>query len=170
MMKKPLFFGLIGLALVVLGFIWFMRQVYPSAKPIHYHAAFQVYQDGKLQDFSDLKYMHTEPCSQDGGETAPDPQIEKAHLHSSVGDVVHVHRADGVWGDLFKNINVYLPASASGFLNGHSDPNFLTKPIEPYQVLVVTLGDSPPISTLLSQVPTKAYIQQIEAKPDNCGK
>src|ERR1700730_17097255 len=72
-------------------------------KPVHFHAGFQVYVDDKLQDFSDFKYMHEAPCTVNGKPLTNnhvDEQIEKAHLHDQIGDVVHVHRLGATWSDL----------------------------------------------------------------------
>ncbi len=69
----------------------------------HLHAGFQVYVDGVKQDFSDYQYMEIQPCGiTDYGEKTPEEQqLEKAHLHDGVGDVVHVHRAGATWGGPF---------------------------------------------------------------------
>lgn len=123
---------------------------------VHYHAGFSVYIDGVKQDYSDFKYMNFTPCSEhDEAKSKEEEQIEKAHLHDSVGDVVHVHRSGAKWGDLFKNINVSLP----------NDLPILSKNIEPNSSVVITIGE--PIAN-----PTKVSmerIQEVEAKSELCG-
>ena len=73
---------------------------------IHYHAGFKVYTDGQLEDFSQIKYMSVLACEVDEEiEYEENDQLEKAHLHDEVGEVVHVEAEGAKWKDLFQNIN-----------------------------------------------------------------
>lgn len=123
---------------------------------IHYHAGFRVYIDGVLQDYSDYKYMNFVPCSEHDVKKSPaEEQIEKAHLHDGVGDVVHMHRSGAKWGDLFKNIGVTLP----------TDLPILNTPIEPNSSVVIVVGtpvDNPEKVSL-------EHIKEVEAKSELCG-
>lgn len=127
-----------------------------DAEDVHFHAGFVVYIDDVKQDYSDYKYMNFVPCSEHSQKkTAKQEQIEKAHLHDGVGDVVHVHRDGAVWGDLFKNIGVTLP----------SDLPVLSEPIEPNSSIVITVGES-------VDKPEKVsldHIKEVEAKSELCG-
>ena len=53
--------------------------------------------------------MHIEPCRDEEHEKekkdAKEIQLEKAHLHDMIGDVVHVHYKGTRWKDLFANLN-----------------------------------------------------------------
>jgi hypothetical protein len=141
-----------------------------STESIHYHAGFQVYLNDSLRDFSDLKYMHGASCVEGPVTPAPvDDQIEKAHLHDGVGDVVHVHRAHAVWGDLFKNINYPIDSTASAYINGQPINNFLSFPIKPYDSLIIFEGINTDINSKLNQEVTKAHIVEIEQKSESCG-
>ena len=103
-----------------------------SIEEVHYHAGFLVYVDGVKQDFSDTKYMHVEACDEEGHEVEEDEQLEKAHLHDGVGDVVHVHRNDATWKDLFTNIRYEFPSAqeVAGYVNGVRVENILKEPIK----------------------------------------
>jgi hypothetical protein len=138
----------------------------------HYHAGFQVYKQNQLQDFSDLKYMHLESCTETEAfpKAIEDEQIEKAHLHNGVGDVVHVHRDNSVWGDLFHNLNYPLEASATAYLNSKPVVDFLTLPIEPYDTLVVVQGEASNLDQMTLNVPTREYIETVEAQSETSGE
>jgi hypothetical protein len=115
--------------------------------------------------------MHTKPC----GKTVPthvDPeeeQIEKAHLHDYVGDVVHVHRTGATWGDLFTNIKYPLNyAEITAYINGQKIANLQKYPIRPYDSLVVFIGKNDE-RVGLSRAVKRSHVQQVEKKSDNCG-
>lgn len=126
------------------------------SEDIHYHAGFIVYVDGVRQDYSDYKYMNFTPCTEHAvKKSREEEQIEKAHLHDGVGDVVHVHRNGAKWGDLLKNINVNLP----------SETDILKQTIEPNSSVVIIIGL--PVSTP-EKVPIE-HIKEVEAKSELCG-
>ena len=140
----------------VVSLFAYMSYTPKEAEHIHYHAGFIVHIDGVKQDYSDFKYMNVKPCTEEKSEsTKEDKQIEKAHLHDGVGDVVHVENEDGVWGDLFKNIGVTLP----------SEPTILKQAIEPNSSIVIMIGqqvDNPEKVSL-------EHIKEVEAKSELCG-
>ena len=141
-----------------------------QVEEIHYHAGFQVYVDDKLQDFSDLAYMQIEPCGEDEHEQFSEEheQIEKAHLHDGVGDVVHVHRNGAVWRDLFTNIEFPLDPNAVVYVNGNLVEDFLNYPIYPYDSLVILSGESSEINEKLKNAVTREHIEEAEAKSESC--
>ena len=126
-----------------------------EAEHIHYHAGFIVYIDGVKQDYSDFKYMNVKPCTEERSKpTKEDEQIEKAHLHDGIGDVVHVEQAGSVWRDLFQNIGVELPG----------DLPVLSEAIEPNSSVVISVGrpvDDPEKVSL-------ERIKEVEAKSELC--
>ncbi len=135
----------------------------------HVHAAFDVYVDGQLQDYSDLQYMHVEPCTVAHNDQPEDDQIEKAHLHDGVGDIVHSHRANATWGDLFQNIKVTLPPPVSGYSNGQAVKDILSQPIKAYDRVLITAGTAPEnLQAALDQVPSVDYIRQQEQAIESC--
>lgn len=140
--------------LAMIGANWYYTP--RSASNIHYHAGFRVYVDGVRQDYSDYKYMNFVPCTEhDTKKTQLEEQVEKAHLHDGIGDVVHVHRSGAVWGDLFKNIGVKLDGNLE----------ILTQPIGPNSSIVISVG-KPVVN------PEKVSLEQIkeiEAKSELCG-
>ncbi len=155
--------------------IWFglmLKNKYFPPKPIHYHAGFIVINNNKLEDFSSIKYMHTKPCGEEENSehTAEEEQIEKAHLHDYVGDVVHVHRVNATWKDLFTNLKHPINYSETeAYLNGKKVNNFQDLPIEPYDSLIVFVEESKDANKFLKQAVTKSHMEQVEKKSDNCG-
>jgi hypothetical protein len=166
---------IIGLILV-LGFLVF-SSVKPGLTPIepeevHYHAGFQVYKDNILQDFSGLEYMHIAPCSEDEHEEPHSPeeeQLERAHLHDNIDDVVHVHRDGASWGDLFTNIKVEVNPDKV-YINGKLlEKDFLSYPIGVYDSAVIFVGKNTEIEDKLAGAVTKEHITEAENKSESCG-
>jgi hypothetical protein len=141
-----------------------------SHEAVHYHAGFRVYIDGTLQDYSDYKYMNFVPCSEhDVKKTPAEEQIEKAHLHDGVGDVVHTHRAGAVWGDLFKNIQVELPKDKQlkGYINGIENEDIMETPIKEYTTAIFVVGDNN--ASHDKEIVSIEHIKEVEAKSELCG-
>src|SRR5688500_3050606 len=121
---KKYFPLIIALIILFIGFIFLKTKSQEKhEEEIHYHAGFMVYIDGKLQDFSEAKFMSIAPCSEESdshqAKSKVEEQLEKAHLHDNIGDVVHVHRKGAFWGDLFKNIGFEFPdKKLKAFING----------------------------------------------------
>lgn len=134
---------------------------------VHYHAGFRVYLDNELQDFSSYQYMNFTPCSEhEQKKSVEEEQIEKAHLHDSVGDVVHVHRKGATWGDLFKNLKVEFPEGKEvvAFVDGKEIQAFMSESIEPYTSLIVSIGEQSS-----SRSGERIERSHIEAKSELCG-
>jgi len=128
---------------------------------VHFHAGFKIFIDGVLQDYSDYKYMNFELCSEhEVKKSSKEVQIEKAHLHDGVGDVAHVHRAGGTWGDLFTNIGVQLPQSQKA-------DDFLRSPIDPNSSVVLVLGNDDQMHE--DEKVTIEDIKEVESKSELCG-
>lgn len=142
-----------------------------SHNDVHLHAGFHVYVDEKLQDFKDFKFMHEKPCTVNGKpipDEHEDEQIEKAHLHDQIGDVVHVHRKDAKWGDLFNNIKYPIDEKAVAYINGERVDEFLDESIQPYDSLVVFVGKHSNDKKYLKDAVTPEYVKKIEKKSENC--
>lgn len=140
---------------------------------IHYHAGFVVFENNKKLDFSDTKYMFLKPCLVNGKEEEEEEdrsnlQLEKAHLHDNVGDVVHIEAKDPVWKDLFANIKFTMKYSnTTGYINNKKIENFQNQPIRPYDSLVVFIGEND--EKLLEQKITREYIETQSKKSIECG-
>jgi len=169
-MKKVIYITLFVIVAAAAIFMYFKTKKVVVPEKIHYHAGFVVFDNGKKVDFSDMKYMTIEPCKVDTTETptAAEIQHDKAHLHDSVGDVVHVHVKGAVWGDLFTNINYPLDYSkVRAFINGQEVSDIKNTPIKAYDSLVIFVGTVD--KNLLSQAVTINHIKEVESKSETCG-
>ena len=155
--------------LLVAGVVLFGKKVFPQEK-VHHHAGFIVFKDDKKLDFSDNKFMDIKPCTDKENENhaEEDEQMEKAHLHDNLGDVVHVEANDAKWKDLFTNIKFAIDyTKATAFVNGQKVVNFQDQLINPYDSIVVFIGNID--KTQLKEAVKKEHIMQVEKKSDNCG-
>lgn len=160
---------LIIFVLFLSALYWTYLSYYPTTQEhVHSHAGFRVYIDGTLQNYADYKYMNFIPCSEhDEKKSKEEEQIEKAHLHDSVGDVVHVHRTGSVWGDLFKNIHVKLDGELTGYINGQQVADIMQAEITPYSTAIFLIGNSD--LELGKEIIEIEHIKQIESKSELCG-
>lgn len=168
-LRKMLYVVIPLFVLLVAWFGWKVKETYFPPKAVHYHAGFVVFKDNKQFDFSTVKYMHAKPCGNEEHEehSPEEEQIEKAHLHDYIGDVVHTHREGALWKDLFINLK-YPIDNAQGYINGKKVDDFQNQPIKPYDSLVVFIGKND-IEKQLAKAVTKKHIQTVEKKSDNCG-
>lgn len=141
-----------------------------TKEKIHYHAGFVVFENGKKIDFSIAKYMYMKPCTlgDKEDESKEDVQLEKAHLHDNVGDVVHIEENDAKWKDLFTNIGYAVDyKKVSAYVNGTLVNNIQDQPIKSGDSLVLFIGSYD--KSLLSQAVTKEYIEDKAKKSVSCG-
>lgn len=156
---------------VLLAILYWYGKDLNAAEEVHIHAAFHVYRDNALVDFSGDQYMHIEPCSDEENHeelTKEEEQEERAHLHDGVGDVVHVHRKNARWKDLFQNLEYDLDGSVVGYVNGERIFNILNKKIEADDRALFLLGDTTDIDKKIESVPTVERIRDVEAQAENC--
>lgn len=168
-MKKQI--ALSGLLLILGTFagIWYFKT--RPREEVHIHAGFLVYVDGVQQDFTANKYMHLEPCALDEQNTKHSPQeeqLERAHLHDNVGEVVHIHRTGATWQDLFTNIGYAFPKDKSlvGYVNGKKVSNILNRAVNAYDSVIFVVGVDAYVD-LTKQV-TKDYIINVENSKESC--
>lgn len=174
-MRKPFLFKifmviLISAAVALAGINWYQNHSKPKA--IHIHAGFQVYIDNKLQNFSKAEYMKESPCTISGKhEEHVDEQLEKAHLHDRVGNVVHVHRESATWADLFTNIKYKFSENKAikSFVNGREVKNIFAEKIKAYDSVVIFVGENTDEKGRLEKAVTKKEIQKVESKSESCG-
>lgn len=115
--------------------------------------------------------MYEKPCTINGKENEENEndQLEKAHLHDNVGDVIHIEREDAHWQDLFENIKYSINYDkVTGYVNGQKIDRFQVLPIRSSDSLVVFIGNND-VSKELQQAPTKNYIEQMGKKSKTCG-
>src|SRR3989338_2076531 len=164
MQKKSAF--VLGAIIIGLAGIFYSK-FFPK-KEIHYHAGFKVYVDGKMQDFSGLKYMSIKPCGKEEEEREENEQMEKAHLHDEIVDVVHVEAENAKWKDLFTNINFKIDPEKpiTGFVNGKKTENILNEPIQSYESVVFFVGKVD--EKKLKNSVTKDQIKKAEKNNETC--
>lgn len=160
---------LLPVIILTLLFGYLMYSKYTNKEEVHYHAGFQVYVDNVLQDFSDDKYMTIGYCGEEDNHV--DPQLEKAHLHDSVGDVVHIHRSGAKWSDLFININYSFDSNKniSAYVNGEKVEDIFNYPIQAFDSIVIFVGDNGEVDNLLESRVDENHIKEVEAKSESCG-
>lgn len=170
MQKK---FILIFPGILLLGSLVFIASKKISVpRKTHYHAGFVVFENNKKIDFSDNKYMYIKPCTANGKDQDKNEnvQMEKAHLHDNVGDVVHIEHTGATWKDLFINIGYPIDyTKTTGFINGNRAENYQSYPIGPNDTLAVFTGTND-IKIDLKQVPLKDYIETVGRKSKICGE
>lgn len=162
--------ALFVLTILLMGLFIYTQKFKKNIK-VHYHAGFQVYVDGKLQDFSDLKYMFIKPCGKEKSDKKENEQLEKAHLHDQVGDVVHVEAQGAKWGDLFGNINFKIDNNKQlkSYIKGKEVRNILDFPIKPYDSIVIFIGNVENKDEKLKKQVTRKRIEEVEKKSETCG-
>ncbi len=170
-MDKKKIIAVTGILLVlsVIVLAKFIKKPEKEAE-VHYHAGLVVFENGQKVDFSDSKYMFIKPCTPDGKEIEDEKtkQMEKAHLHGGVGDVVHVEAENPKWGDLFTNIGYPLNyASVSAYINGTKVGDIKNIPIKANDSLVLLIGSVN--ESLLSQAVTVERIKEVESTSIECG-
>jgi hypothetical protein len=160
-----------GLILIIAAGFLILPRTILKPESIHIHAGFQVYNNENKVDFSNFQYMHEMPCTVNGKpiEGRRDEQLEKAHLHDQVGDVVHVHRKNAKWEDFFKNIKYPINDNeATVYIDGKQVENFLDREIVPYESVVIFIGKKENSEILLKRAVSKERIKQIADKSENC--
>ena len=170
-LKRPviLFISFVAVVLLSITMIFISKKLF-IPQETHYHAGFVVFKNDKKINFSDVKYMFLEPCTlnKNNDNSPTDIQIEKAHLHDNVGDVVHIERTGAKWQDLFTNIHFLINYSkTTGYINGEKVANYQLQPIKPDDILVVFIGKED--QKLIRQAVTKDYIEKMAKKSTTCG-
>lgn len=167
-MKKIFPYILVFFLAAGLSYFYFIRS-HRTPEEVHYHAGFLVYVDGVLQDYAKDTYMRDVPCALPGKKPVENDQIEKAHLHDNVGDVVHVERTGAVWNDLFINMGVDLPKDKplTMYRNGAVVTDPMHAPILPGESVVFVIGSSSGVDQ--SKTVGDDHIREIGAKSESCG-
>lgn len=157
--------------LVVIGSIVFGQDdINASGQEVHYHAVFELYKDNNLVDFSATKYMHSEPCNEEEEEESSEhEQEEKAHLHDNIGDVVHAHRDNAIWEDLFENLDYHVDQDIVGYVNGEKVKDILEYQIKDEDSVLLLIGENTNIENKLDDMPGLERIEETESYAESCG-
>ena len=149
----------------ILGVCFYLKTSHKEE--VHHHAAFQIYIDGKLQDYTDIKYMSLVPCTDDEHQVKTEDSV---HLHDNIGDVVHVHKQGAVWNDLFKYIKLNTDSGKeiTGYVNGKEMSDIMNEPINAYDSLVLLVGSHGDVKSYLDKALKKEYIEDVETKSGLC--
>jgi hypothetical protein len=149
-----------------------LDQLQPQEIPQHHiHAGFHIYQNGQALNLSLPEYMHTTPCTINEVQPTVSPtevQLEKAHLHDNVGDVVHSHRTGATWGDLVTNLKLHL-TNPFGYINGIYFENILEQPIRDYDQVLITDTELPNVAQALKNLPSLEDIRVVSRSSESCG-
>lgn len=163
-------------AILGLGGLGLSGYYQAQTREVHYHAGILVYVDGVRQDFAKIEYMKLAKCDEhDNGwrglrNYLEHEQMEKAHLHDMVADVVHVHRPSAKWRDFFANIGYKLPRDKQvvGYVNGDKIERILDYPIKANDSVRIEVGESTRINQ--SEQVSKERIKEVEAMSESCGE
>ncbi len=144
---------------------WFAESQH-TGHEVHYHAGFQIYQDGELIDFSDPAYMYLGSCGDMGSGDSIQDQV---HLHNEIGDVVHVHAPQITWADMFESLGLADQVSevTAMSLDGEVKPVEMDAIIAPYQSAVFVIG-SGEITRLDDDRVTEEHIRKVEDETLSC--
>ncbi len=150
--KTILFWAAIGLV-VGLVLTTTLRFANYKSTTVHYHANFALYVNGVRDQFKGPGfYEEVSSCHDDNTD---DPH-ERAHMHGSVNDVIHVHARGVTWQQFFANLGYTLGDTAlvtgngtyvnssvsklSFILNGKSVDSIANSKIGDQDVLLINYG------------------------------
>jgi hypothetical protein len=163
----------VSLLILLVGGFFTWKFFHPPTVYTHIHAGFHIYVGDQKQDFSGPRYMSLIPCSEGKKKLTPaENQLEKAHLHDQVGDVVHVHHQGATWGDLLRNIDFAVDPNKSlvAYSNGQPIDNLFTRKIHDQESVVVIIGDDHGETELhLKNRVTAERIAEVEQASELCG-
>lgn len=170
-----LFFLSIGIFLIVVGTLGFaLSKSSVDSETVHYHAGFQIVQNGMLLDYSAPEYMHVVPCLDKNVHIEIDKNdvTERIHLHNQVGTVAHIHDNGVVWEDLLRSLGAIdtfsnMPITVFD-TQGKKIENGLQKVIDSYESIVIVVGGAP--SDISKYIVSKETILKAEKDVENCGK
>lgn len=147
---------IVGLLVFIVLFV-IVKTLQIPEYPVHYHANFAVFINGKQKNFALPEYMNIEPCTDEHHEEK-DPK-KLVHLHDQIGNVVHVHAENIPWSALFSylHLDTNPPVSATQssiqtttyYLNGNKvDNSVLNQTIEKNARLLVHIGSPSSVLTV----------------------
>lgn len=136
-------------------------------KEVHYHAGFKIYRYNQPVDFRAPEFMHFEPCGDEDKHKDKNPQ-DRAHLHDGIGDVVHVHSHNATWEDLLTTLNTTIDGQAKYYLNADQVGTLRQAVIQPYDRMLILIGENTEVEEKLESVPDREKIEQAEQQTEGC--
>ena len=151
---------------------------------IHYHANFEVFINGRQEQFKDNFYYESEgaACTAEGNITPPD----RAHMHDNINNVIHVHDHAVTYGQFFQNLGwavnprfVNTPTQllladdthkVTFLVNGQPVPNIANQVIGDRDKLLVDYGSGSPsdLQKEYKTVPSTAAYYDTHQDPASC--
>ena len=156
-----------------------------SPEEIHYHANFAVFVNGQREQFAGMQYYEETAANSCSIEEEESP-LERAHMHGSVNDVVHVEDHLVTWGNFFQNLgwgfgDDYLKTTDKVYsannqnkltfmLNGKKVDSVVGLIIEDEDKLLVSYGNnsSEQMQKQYSVIPSTARKYDEEKDPASC--
>ena len=169
---------------MILGAALFLsiRFIFNNPEPVHYHANFAVFIDGKREEFSGPGYYEdVQACS------ATESPRGRTHMHQPDNNIAHVHDKNVTWGHFFESIgwtlgpdalvttdHVYRTSEQKAltfYLNNKEVASPFDQVIGNEDVLVVSYGDG--TADLKKQAeeakkPTPAHTANVQNDPAAC--
>ena len=155
-LKSRIFILIVGLLLGALTILAIRFATY-QPEITHYHANFAVYINGERELFEGRKYYEETAANGCSLNPVADP-VERAHMHSEINDVVHVHDKLVTWANFFEYIkwglgddylktreDIFLPDNTRTLtfvLNGEIVDTIAGKVIGDEDTLLVSYGDA----------------------------
>src|SRR3990167_7983404 len=172
--------GVIVGVIIILG----LRFITYEPERVHYHANFAVYIKGVKEQFKGFQYYEeTEAaCTLEQIESPS----ERAHMHDSVNDVVHIEDHLVTWGNFFQNLgwglgNDYLKAADKIYtpdkqnkltfiLNGKPIESMAGQVIQDRDKLLISYGSetSARLQEQFKTIPDTANKYDITPDPAGC--
>lgn len=171
------------LGVLALGAARFLFTPWPD--PVHFHANWAVFIDGRRLDLSDDRYMEDVAACAAGEHMTP---AQRVHMHEGVDEVVHVHHDGVTWGHFLANLGWAVGDGwiepddgrrlADGddgrlvfVVNGFVVPDIRDRLIASGDRLLISRGaasDDAVLQTLFPQVPDNALEYNLTSDPAGC--
>lgn len=154
-LNKKITLGVLSGFVIGCLFLVAIRFVSYKDDTVHHHANFELYVDGKRDEFKSFTfYEEVQACSSDA---VNNPKI-RVHMHNQENSVVHVHAPAVTWGHFFANLGYTLGGKViktdSGVyvdgengkkltfvLNGKDVTDISNKVIDSEDALLINYGD-----------------------------
>lgn len=178
----------IGVAAFILGAIAILAVRFFTYRPeeIHYHANFAVVVNGQKERFMGMQY-YEETAATTCSLKHIDSPMDRAHMHGSTNDVVHVEDHLVTWGNFFQNLGwgigddylktadkIYAAESQDKLtfmLNGKKIDSVANLIIKDEDKLLVSYGNSSDeqLQEQYAVIPGTAHKYDVENDPAGCG-
>jgi hypothetical protein len=136
--------------------------------PVHVHANFAIFVDGKQIDFAKPDYMSLKPCTENQEPSVN--KLDNVHLHDNVGNVVHVHQDGITWNDLLQSLRFDINSQSDVSKNLTSkiyldknlvDSKILSENIKQDQHLLISINNLDAFTSIDQSETLKSQYQQV---------